>query len=588
MTWYPIAFVPPQLDNSSSVLYSGAVLKAYRAGTSTVINMATSSAGTTTATSFALNASGYPVYSGNIIIPHVEENFKLALYPTQAAADANSGAVWTYDNIVINQNANAVRYLNFAADTGSANTYSIAPDPAISAYSTGDIVTLDPANANTGASTIVVNGLTAKDIKLPDGTALYSGAMLASGIYFLQYNGTYFVLMNPSPIDEDSFASDLAGAAPSQQSVKAYIAATGANLLLNTGTAAINVGASDKGKLVELTGSTNRTWTFTAAATLGDGWWCYLVNNSSAELTLDPDGAETIDGQTSYIMYPGELRLVRCTGTAFTSSVLRGFTVTYDASGTFSLPPGYKQIAVEGWGGGGAGGGSSGTTNGGGGGGGGAYLRQVLLSSAISSPVTVTIGAGGTAVTAANGNAGGNTTFGSYLTAYGGGAGGGGAAQSGGGGGGGWYSVGANGSGTTPGTGGLGAPGATATAADAAANLLDAGSGGRNASSNPVSAAGAAVNGGGGGGGYCIDLTQAGGAGGASVYGGGGGGGSGRTSGAGGAGGTSRLGGSGGAGGNQSTTGTAGTQPGGGGGGAQNSNSSGAGAAGRCRVGGLI
>lgn len=102
MTWYPIAFLPPQYQLAAGAAYSGAVLKAYAEGTTTVIPMATDYLGSLTAESFALNASGYPVSDGGaVIIPHVQENYKLALYPDQAAADANSGAVWTYDNIQI-------------------------------------------------------------------------------------------------------------------------------------------------------------------------------------------------------------------------------------------------------------------------------------------------------------------------------------------------------------------------------------------------------------------------------------------------------------------------------------------------------
>lgn len=197
MTWYPIAYIPPQYEDSSGNPYSGAVLKAYREGTTTVINMATSYTGGTTATSFALNASGYPVSGGSVIIPHVEENYKLSLYPTQAAADANSGAIWTYDNIQITSGTNLSRFIGYADDTGAANAYVLAPDPAISAYNEGDTVTFSPDNNNTGASTIVISGLSAKDIKLSDGNALYALAMITTGMYTLIYNGTYFVIQNP-------------------------------------------------------------------------------------------------------------------------------------------------------------------------------------------------------------------------------------------------------------------------------------------------------------------------------------------------------------------------------------------------------
>lgn len=197
-TYYPISFTAPQYEDTSGNPYSGAVLKAYAAGTSTPINMATDYTGGTLVSTITLNASGFPAVSGNVIIPHVGQNFKLALYPTSAAATLNTGAIWTIDNIQIAQNANAARYINFADDTGSADSYVVAPDPAISAYVAGQVITLSPAHTNTGASTLVVSGLATKDIKMKDGAALVAGNLLSTGEYQLVYNGTYWVLTNES------------------------------------------------------------------------------------------------------------------------------------------------------------------------------------------------------------------------------------------------------------------------------------------------------------------------------------------------------------------------------------------------------
>lgn len=101
MAYYPISRTAVQYTDSNGDPYSGAVLKAYQDGSSTVLAMATDDTGGTTATSMALNSDGYVEVSGNIIIPHLNQDYKLALYPTQTAADANSGAVWTIDNIPI-------------------------------------------------------------------------------------------------------------------------------------------------------------------------------------------------------------------------------------------------------------------------------------------------------------------------------------------------------------------------------------------------------------------------------------------------------------------------------------------------------
>jgi hypothetical protein len=90
-----------------------------------------------------------------------------------------------------------LRTLNHAADTGAANAYATAPQPVIAAYAAGQIVTLCPLHGNTGASTLAVSGLSARDIKLAGGADIPAGAMLADGLYLLVYDGADFILLNP-------------------------------------------------------------------------------------------------------------------------------------------------------------------------------------------------------------------------------------------------------------------------------------------------------------------------------------------------------------------------------------------------------
>ena len=202
--------------------------------------------------------------------------------------------------------------------------------------------------------------------------------------------------------------------------------------------------SSDASTLVVITSGTF-TQTFTAAATLGSGWFCYIQNLGTGDITLDPNGSETIDGLTSYIMYPNEVRLVQCNGTSFNTIVLNPFTRSFSATGTFTKPPCYSQIYAECWGAGGGGGSGSfratGAAFSGGGGGGGGYMFRPILASALSSSETVTIGAGGAGgagvgttggspdeTEGVTGTIGGDTTF-STCTAKGGGAGSGGTAN---------------------------------------------------------------------------------------------------------------------------------------------------------------
>lgn len=223
----------------------------------------------------------------------------------------------------------------------------------------------------------------------------------------------------------------------------------GGNFSIPTSTRTSNsvLAVADNGYYIDVTSGTF-TQTFTAAATLGAGWWVYIGNSGTGNVTLDPNSSETIDGLTSFVMYPKEVRLVLCNGTSFKSVVINTFNLTVTSTSSITIPPGYQKLAIDAVGGGGGGG--TGVTNssgsyryGTGGGGAGARVFAITDSPSAGSSVTATIGTGGAASTA-----GGNSSFNNVI-AYGGGSGVGGATTmnyvSGGGGGGGQLSAGSNG-----------------------------------------------------------------------------------------------------------------------------------------------
>lgn len=85
---------------------------------------------------------------------------------------------------------------NFATDTGTANTYAIAPVPSIAGYAIGQTFWFVPVNSNTSVSTLNVNGLGDKTIK--NGAVDMAAGDISSGkAYSVYYDGTNFQLITP-------------------------------------------------------------------------------------------------------------------------------------------------------------------------------------------------------------------------------------------------------------------------------------------------------------------------------------------------------------------------------------------------------
>ena len=85
--------------------------------------------------------------------------------------------------------------LDYAVDTGAANVYAIALDPALTAHVEGMPIFFRAANANTGASTININGLGAVALTKTGATALSAGDIQAGQVCVVIYDGTRYQLV---------------------------------------------------------------------------------------------------------------------------------------------------------------------------------------------------------------------------------------------------------------------------------------------------------------------------------------------------------------------------------------------------------
>jgi hypothetical protein len=75
--------------------------------------------------------------------------------------------------------------------SNSGNTYTATPSPAVGSYGTGTVYVAQFNAANTGASTLNISGLGAKNVYL-NGAALTGAEIAANAMIALTYDGTRF------------------------------------------------------------------------------------------------------------------------------------------------------------------------------------------------------------------------------------------------------------------------------------------------------------------------------------------------------------------------------------------------------------
>lgn len=282
------------------------------------------------------------------------------------------------------------------ASSGGTDAYAITLSPAPAALAARMLVVLTPDVNNTGACSLNVNGLGAKGIKKLQSGSLVDpndNDLVANVPVVLVYDAThqYWIMLGSGG---------------------------GADIQRATKSGAYTVVAADKGKEIACSGTF--TLSFSACATLGANFSCWVKNYGSGVITLTANGSEKFyffgvpSGVSSFTL--PDAVLIQSDGVdlhILSAGVVSGYQV-FTSSGTFTVPLGITRVHVLCVGGGG------GYYNGGDywGGGGGGMVSGLITGLTPGATVSVTVGAGGARGTP--GADGGYSSFGSYLRALGG------------------------------------------------------------------------------------------------------------------------------------------------------------------------
>lgn len=124
-------------------------------------------------------------------------NFSLTTVLANLAAGNQALSLIDGDfNSVYNPLVSLNTFSNYYVDGGAANAYTITvSSPQTVSQAAGLMVQFIAAHVNTGASTLQINALAAKNILNPNGSALSAGQIPANGVVSVVYDGTQYVLI---------------------------------------------------------------------------------------------------------------------------------------------------------------------------------------------------------------------------------------------------------------------------------------------------------------------------------------------------------------------------------------------------------
>lgn len=248
-------------DNNGDPL-AGGLIYTYTAGTTTPKATYTTSAGSVAnANPIVLDSAGR---APNSVYQEVGTDYKFIVRTSAAVL------VGTYDNIPsINDPFSLYSILTNVTGT---NTIAATGTPTVTSYATGATYSFIPANTNTAATTLSIDGLTAKAISKNNGTALSAGDIQVGKLALVEYDGTRFQLLNNLVIGGSVTDATISGGTISGLTTPLPVASGGTglatltlnNVLLGNGTTAVQRIAP--GTAANVLTSDGTTWASTAPA----------------------------------------------------------------------------------------------------------------------------------------------------------------------------------------------------------------------------------------------------------------------------------------------------------------------------------
>lgn len=184
----------------------------------------------------------------------------------------------------------------FAVDAEASDAYAITLTPAVTSYVTGQRFAFKANTANTGGSSLNVNGLGAKTILKHSNAALANNDIKANSIVEVYYDGTDFQMVSMLS-NAPAGGGDMAAATYDPAGVARQLSSQ----VITTTSGATAAGAQASTHYVYLVAGAHVVTLPTAVSNTA----LYSIkNNHSADITISTTSSQTIDGAVGITVAP--------------------------------------------------------------------------------------------------------------------------------------------------------------------------------------------------------------------------------------------------------------------------------------------